>query len=1210
MGHPATQELAGERRALLDSSPHFELVELLGEGSGGTVFKVRDVEREELVALKLLHGKGEYAQELLNREFESVRGIEHPNLVQLGDPGRLGDYPYYTMELVEGTSLLRYVRQPSAAGAGLVYPFDETRLRSALSQLICGLTALHSAFRVHRDVKPSNITVTHEGRAVLLDMGIVAGLGDLENPELGVGTPQYMSPEQAAGEPVGPPADLYAVGAILYEALTGQLPHPESGQGNVLVKLQRDPVPPRTLRRDLPQDLSDLCVGLLARDPDARPVAMSVLRKLGAPANDVTSTGATHLRAPELLLGREREQSKLLGHFHASRDAGEWTHVIGSPGRGSSALLRHVLRDIQQGWPQALVAAAGCTRTPKQPYEGVHELMDPIAQAVDALGQQRLSCVNRHDGRWLRALFSSFNACDALLGDPTNALVPDHRERRRRGIDLLRGLLGQIARQRPLVLCVEDVHLAGPETLFVLEALVRPPRPLGLWVVTTSTAPPDGRFDTRDLRTLRLQPLQPESATALARALMERAGFDPGTHPMDLRAGTEPWQALELARGSLEGVKECSAEASLRARIAALPGDCTSILATLTVAGRPVPYEQCRYVTGLPSAAFAEALAQISRSALVKRDRQPVVRLSLEHSRVAECVLGRLTPQQLVDLHERWTLAIRASRQPDPYVRFVHARAAGHNEEAAEQARLAAEEADQVFAFERAADLHGEADRLQPGKASNRGDKYAGALARALELSGRCELAADAYERAARASSGATQLRALSRAAVMRYSSGDLEAGTASIRRALESVDLTLPETMGQTLRSIAWHRVKASVRGSRYTRRSEHQIAPHALAQIDTLWAMGNIFGQGDMLRSFELWSRAHQHALAAGEPTRVGRAILREVLNDAALEKPPHLRSRKRLEVAGQLLEGLEDPYLAGYVQLASGFVEFFSFEPAGALDHFERAETLFRDHCPDCSWELLNIHLMVLQCLLLLGQLQRLSVASRSYSQEARQRGDRMGLASLVTQGSAYVYMLEDDPDGGLAAIDETMAVVPPNPEHLQHVHAFNSRTILMQYRGDPDIAEHVRRWMEPLQKSNLHRVRVLRMVLTMQQIQGLSAGAARSQGEERRRAMDEAERGARWLMKQRNPMMSAVAQLVMARCTALRGDRDATLALLTAGRDQLRALGSVTFGHDYAIARFEADDERIMEIEGHLVSQGVRNIPRYLAQTSAGAFEPLL
>ena len=300
---PSGWEFAGTER--------YRLLRRVGEGGMGVVYEVFDQHRQERLALKTLLRANPAAVYRFKREFRTLADVSHPNLVTLHELVSDGDELFFTMELVEGLDLLRYVRPGGALPGGeaptealpmeretirdeddtvaevdprTLPPLVEERLRDALRQLAEGLVALHDAGKLHRDVKPSNVLVTREGRVVLLDFGLAADLDEesLARSQLGmvVGTVAYMAPEQATGE-FTRASDWYSVGVILYQALTGALPFSGSMFKVVLEKQEKLPPPPDEVVPGLPRDLSELCVALLAPNAKQRPVGRDVLRRLG-----------------------------------------------------------------------------------------------------------------------------------------------------------------------------------------------------------------------------------------------------------------------------------------------------------------------------------------------------------------------------------------------------------------------------------------------------------------------------------------------------------------------------------------------------------------------------------------------------------------------------------------------------------------------------------------------------------------------------------------------------------------------------------------------------------------------------------------------------------------------------------------------------------------------------------------------------------------
>jgi len=184
---------------------------------------------------------------------------------------------------------------------------------------------LHETGKLHRDIKPSNVLVTKEGRVVILDFGLVA---EVEGKELHdsvtlAGTPDYMSPEQGAQLPISRASDWYSVGVMLYQALTARLPFAGKFFEVMMNKQNFDPPAPNELVPDLPPDLNDLCVRLLRRKPEERPVGREILRILGhgktGPLQRPISSTDTSLAQTSVFVGRERQLRELGEAFTVTR---------------------------------------------------------------------------------------------------------------------------------------------------------------------------------------------------------------------------------------------------------------------------------------------------------------------------------------------------------------------------------------------------------------------------------------------------------------------------------------------------------------------------------------------------------------------------------------------------------------------------------------------------------------------------------------------------------------------------------------------------------------------------------------------------------------------------------------------------------------------------------------------------------------------------
>ena len=250
--------------------PGCEVLEMLGRGGMGVVFRARQVELDREVAVKLILAGRLAAEEQLIRfrlEAEAVASLEHPNIVQVYDAGEFDAQPYLIMEYVTGESLEERIQ---------VTEFSSSDAASLIETLSRGIHAAHLRGIIHRDLKPANILMTETGDPKITDFGLAKRLSDeTSRTQSGMlmGTPRYMAPEQAAGNPsrVGPAADIYALGAILYELLTKQPMFEADSLLDLLESIKhREPTTLRKIRTNVPRDLETICLKCLAKDPSHR----------------------------------------------------------------------------------------------------------------------------------------------------------------------------------------------------------------------------------------------------------------------------------------------------------------------------------------------------------------------------------------------------------------------------------------------------------------------------------------------------------------------------------------------------------------------------------------------------------------------------------------------------------------------------------------------------------------------------------------------------------------------------------------------------------------------------------------------------------------------------------------------------------------------------------------------------------------------------
>jgi len=282
----------------------YEILEELGSGGFGRVYKARQLSTGQLVAIKVLRfWESDSAADVANqverfrRETRLCAELSHPNIVCLIDSGETGHGQLYAIfEYVPGSTLKDVLAREGGLG------WTETVY--LMTQVLDALACAHARGVVHRDLKPENIMVSADGRVKLVDFGIAldttlrkmtwAGLSQT------VGTPDYMAPEQVKGKRGDARSDLYALGVILYEMLTGDTPfHGDNVYAAMRAKLQDDPIPPRRLRPDISPALEEIILHALERDPRDRPESALELREALAHPDSVVLTGRASRQRPK-----------------------------------------------------------------------------------------------------------------------------------------------------------------------------------------------------------------------------------------------------------------------------------------------------------------------------------------------------------------------------------------------------------------------------------------------------------------------------------------------------------------------------------------------------------------------------------------------------------------------------------------------------------------------------------------------------------------------------------------------------------------------------------------------------------------------------------------------------------------------------------------------------------------------------------------------
>ncbi len=1060
---------------------------MLGRGAFGIVYAVSDRRQGTELAAKLLHRDHPKALARFKHEFRALADLHHPNLVRLYELHADGDQWFFTMERLAGHDPLTWLAVPTSVEATMTETgedlsvetdgegvegskaeapvVDPEALRSVFAQVARGLSALHSAGLVHRDLKPTNIVVDTDGRAKLLDFGLAQSV-DRSASEGVAGTLPYMAPELLTGGNPSPASDWYAMGVTLHQALTGTLP-------------RRTPSGIATGAPANPDDpLWSLCASLLATQPEARPDGASVLRAFGG----ASGPAPVWIKdAPTTLIGRDLQLDWLLARLERSRThRSQLGFIFGVSGVGKSALSQaFAAASAERG---ALLLAGRCFQQEAAPLKALDGIVDALAQAMlddPALSASTQRVLNRRSAA-LSDVFPVLRAVPAI-DDRTGQPRPhDPHEVRHQAFDGLAELIGALAKARPVVLMVDDLQWADAESADALAQIVQTSAPAGVMLVGTcrseerDSSPFLSRWNANALgpgedrvASIELDPLSREEAAELARRrLSEDTTVDPSRIARE--SGGNPFLVEELARQA-QRVRSGNADLwiglaeALHARIGSLPSDATTVLELVVVGGRPLDEDTLSHASGLGSATFA-ALDTLRAAHLLRlRERGGVRVAETYHDRIRETLLEVIDDDARQTAHRRLANALRGAEPPDHESIARHLHAAGDDAASAEHALLAAITAEENLAFERAAELLASAlERLPPD--DERRSTLQRRHAKALIHCGKGAQAAPILKALAAESGDHDDLR---RAAEQWMISGHLDRGIATLQDVLLRDGLRWPERPGATMAAVFRDlSLVALQRG----RPKPPPYDPRRASQVDTCWTGVRGLSSVDHVRGLYFAVHGMRLALSLGEPRRIAKIGMFFAAQLRAMSLPGGVRLFERY---GGQAQASDDPELHAYVDYLEGYVQLQRGEAAVAGPAFDAALARFEAECTGVGWEVSVAMSMLCETLSERGAMHRLA----DVAQEALRRAD--ALSDTQAAHGAHLFLglsalAQDQPSRARKHYAEVPDVGMLGGFHYTHFVSALSQCLTDLYEAKPARAWDRLQAMEPkLERSGLGR-----------------------------------------------------------------------------------------------------------------------------------------
>ena len=723
--------------------------------------------------------------------------------------------------------------------------------------------------------------------------------------------------------------------------------------------------------------------------------------------------------------------------------------------------------------------------------------------------------------------------------------------------------------------------------------------------------------------------LTKDEAYSLARELSKDQGQPASIDAIVRESGQSPFfirELIECAAGPRSGwvghrseptptelrpAPTVTLDAVIRARTSHLDGGTRRLLQVVAVFGAPLDVHAASEAADLSEGGLDERTALRAAHLTLTRFVQSREKLEVYHDRIRAAVVTHLSPLELRQLHGRLATVLAQADDIEPETLVTHFQGAGDNDSAATYAVRAGHRAREAMAFDRAAGNYRFALACGHFSDGQRHDVER-QLGDVLSASGRGYEAAQAYLAAATPAPTAVALELRRRAAEQLLQSGYIDEGIRILDEVLREVGLKLAASPMQALMRVAAQRLHIKLRGLRFHERQDAQLSADVLMRVDICWSVATGLGIVDNIRAAEFQARHLRLALAAGEPSRILRALAMEVAYSSIGGISRERQNQKLLAIAERLAPRVDHPEAVALLTVVKGSAAYMQGRWRTALDLFEDASIALRERCTAVAWLIDTAHFYAMLSLLHLGELHTLSRRLPVLLREARERDAVYVETNLRTRILYVVCLAGDDPEQAVREVRDGMTRWSQRGFHFQHYGEMLATTEIALYAGrGPDAWSGVTQRWGHLRRSLLLRVQSVRIESLFLRARAALAAAAdpRVTPAGRLSLTRSAARDARRLVRVGGVWARSLSDLILSGVAMRNGRQAEAIAGLQRAESGFERSGMTLYlaatrrRRGELVGRPEGD-RLIAEADGWLGDAGIRNVERFVAMLAPG------